>query len=136
MFRNRKKPKIIVSKDMETVTITFPTGEKTIVDKHQISERANYNVDDNITRSAYKLESFDFLSQTGHLPRSIYCPISRMPMRDPVLCADGYSYERTDIKKWMQKSNISPYTGQTLQHKLVVPNHALRSTITEILERG
>jgi hypothetical protein len=31
------------------------------------------------------------------------CPISLALMRDPVVAADGYTYERADIEAWMQK---------------------------------
>ena len=56
------------------------------------------------------------------------CPISRHPMKEPVVAADGHTYERKAISRWFRTSNISPLTGQELQHKELVPNYLLIST--------
>ena len=42
------------------------------------------------------------LQQTSHLPRSIMCPITNMPMCDPVMTSDGFSYERAAIQRWLR----------------------------------
>jgi hypothetical protein len=34
-------------------------------------------------------------------PDDYKCPISREPMRDPVMMADGHSYEKTSIEQWL-----------------------------------
>ncbi len=126
-----QKPKIKFSNNFEDITIVFPDGEIAIVKKNDIHTKARYDVDDNLERNAYDVQK---LLQTCHLPRSIYCPITRMPMCDPVICADGFSYERKDLQKWMKKKQISPMTGEPLKHSLIAPNHSLRNTISEILE--
>ena len=38
------------------------------------------------------------------------CPIGKDVMKDPVLTADGYSYERKAIKEWLTHSTKSPMT--------------------------
>lgn len=49
---------------------------------------------------------------------------------DPVLCADGHSYERAAITAWFASDNCaSPVTGQPLEHRRLLPNHALRIMI-------
>ena len=126
---SNKKPKIQYDRNYEKVYITFHTGEILMVTK-QCCETLCINVDDKIERAAYDISS---LSQTAHLPRSIFCPISRMPMLDPVMCADGFSYERKDIITWMKKSKRSPVTNQDLRHRCITPNHALRNTISDIM---
>ena len=88
--------------------------------------------DDGIPREAYDISALK--STHDLLPKSIYCPISGMPMVDPVLCADGYSYERREIVKWFAKKHTSPYTNQRLSHTFLVPNHNLRNTISELME--
>ncbi len=50
-------------------------------------------------------------------------------MTDPVLCADGHSYERAAIKAWLRGHDTSPMTGEPLPNRDVVPNHTLRSMI-------
>ena len=57
------------------------------------------------------------------------CPISLQIMSDPVVAADGFSYERDSIVKWLQKHETSPSTGATLPHTGVVPNHQLKAMI-------
>ena len=36
----------------------------------------------------------------GVLPRELVCPITQELMRDPVLAADGFSYERLAMQRW------------------------------------
>merc|ERR1712129_153678 len=61
------------------------------------------------------------------LPQLPYCPITGQPMIDPVVAADGHTYERTAVLRWLETSNRSPMTGTVLSHKNVVPNYALLS---------
>ena len=68
-------------------------------------------------------------------PPSFYCPISRGLMGDPVTLADGHSYEREKIERWLATNNTSPKTGGRLVHRNLTPNHALRNSIEEFLER-
>ena len=57
-------------------------------------------------------------------------------MRDPVVWADGMSYEREVFEMWLRKSDTSPVTGETFPgQKTVVPNFSLRSLIKEWKER-
>ncbi len=51
-------------------------------------------------------------------------------MQDPVVAADGYTYERGAILTWLQSGQIvSPMTGQPLPHPGLTPNNTLRSAI-------
>ena len=88
-------------------------------------------LDDNIKRKCYNVEN---LICTNNLPRSIYCPITNMPMQDPVIAPDGISYERLAIQKWFNKKKTSPSSGKVLQHTFLIPNHTLRNTISELLK--
>ena len=40
-------------------------------------------------------------------------------------------YERQAIEGWLSKKDTSPLTGQRLESKLLIPQHALRSLIEE-----
>ena len=44
------------------------------------------------------------------------CPITKDVMQDPVLAADGYTYERLAIEAWMERSNTSPITNLPLDN--------------------
>lgn len=89
------------------------------------------SLDDNIERSAYSLEQ---LKNTERIIKSIYCPITNMPMQDPVIAPDGMSYEKKAIEKWFARRNTSPVSGETLKHTFLIPNHSLRNVISELMK--
>jgi hypothetical protein len=56
-------------------------------------------------------------------------------MVDPVVTADGHSFERRAIGDWFGRGHVkSPMTGAPLEHTALAPNHALRSAISEYME--
>lgn len=59
------------------------------------------------------------------------CCITSELMRDPVVTADGHTYERAAIERWLQDHDTSPKTNVVLRHKEVVPNHALKQQIAD-----
>jgi len=59
------------------------------------------------------------------LPGMPCCPITGVPMVDPVVAADGHTYERKAIQRWMQTSNKSPLTGEVFAHSQLVANYML-----------
>ena len=65
------------------------------------------------------------------IPRGFVCPITQAIMVDPVIAADGHSYERSAIVRWFQSHQTSPMTNLPLPHKLLVQNHALKSSIDD-----
>ena len=48
---------------------------------------------------------------------------------DPVMDADGNSYERSAIVDWLSRNHTSPVTRNPLRAEDLVPNRALRETI-------
>lgn len=52
-------------------------------------------------------------------------------MADPCVAADGYTYDRTAIEKWLEEKDKSPMTNLTLPHKNLIPNYTLLSAIME-----
>ena len=59
----------------------------------------------------------------------VICPITHEVMDDPVVAADGHTYERTAIEMWFGQSNNSPVTNNSLNSLVLYPNHAIRSVI-------
>ena len=58
-------------------------------------------------------------------------------MTHPVFAADGHSYERSEIERWFAEHGDtakSPMTSAPLAHHDLVDNHALKSTIREMVE--
>jgi hypothetical protein len=71
------------------------------------------------------------------------CPISQALMIDPVIAADGHTYDRAQIEKWFQQQKAdgrvpptSPQTREPLTDKRLVSNMALRRTIEHLVESG
>jgi hypothetical protein len=88
-------------------------------------------------------------------PHELICPVSHALMtEDPVIAADGHSYERAAIEMWFQKQQaeilvamrqlsmgshsqhalaivqrgvLSPLTHAKMAHLHLIPNHALRT---------
>jgi len=48
-------------------------------------------------------------------PQELCCPISMHLMEDPVIAADGHTYERSFILKSFEVKNESPLTNAPLQ---------------------
>ena len=51
-------------------------------------------------------------------------------MVDPVIAADGHTYERGSIAAWLRQHDTSPVTGVRLQHSRLVPNVAARAMLS------
>jgi hypothetical protein len=54
------------------------------------------------------------------------CPITFVLMLDPVIAADGQTYERSAIEHWLQSHGTSPLSGQRLEHMRLTANHLVR----------
>ena len=52
-------------------------------------------------------------------------------MSDPVVAADGHSYEREAITKWIRSRGCSPLTKAPLSLDMLVPNLNLKQQIEE-----
>lgn len=52
-------------------------------------------------------------------------------MKDPYVAADGFSYERQGIEKWLQSHDTSPMTNLKLKDKVLTPNGTLKLLIKD-----
>ncbi|CAI5481195.1 unnamed protein product, partial [Closterium sp. Yama58-4] len=48
------------------------------------------------------------------------------PISEPVVAADGFTYEQQHMQQWLASSSLSPVTGQPLPHTFLTPNVALK----------
>jgi hypothetical protein len=61
------------------------------------------------------------------LETDLRCPITQEVLVDPVVCADGHTYERAAIAEWFATGKLSsPTTNELLASQLMLPNHAVR----------
>ncbi|KAL9176205.1 hypothetical protein ABFS82_02G163900 [Erythranthe guttata] len=75
--------------------------------------------------------------ESHHIPAYFVCPIFQEIMQDPVLAADGFTYESEALKGWLESGHdTSPMTNLKLPNCNLVPNHALRSAIQEWLQQS
>ena len=64
--------------------------------------------------------------QISKLPQEVVCPITQAIMSDPVMAADGFTYERAAITDWLEHKDTSPITGAALANTTLTPNRAVK----------
>ncbi|XP_020687134.1 U-box domain-containing protein 33 [Dendrobium catenatum] len=83
------------------------------------------------------LSSSSVSQNSTSIPSYFICPISQEVMRDPHIAEDGFTYEAEVINKWFESGhNMSPMTNRQFQHHNLIPNHSLRSSIQEWLQKN
>lgn len=68
------------------------------------------------------------------VPSQLRCPITLSLMKDPVVAADGNTYDRAALERWFARhsqSTTSPLTGAVLPSKLYFPVHTLKTLCQE-----
>ena len=74
------------------------------------------------------------------IPEHFVCPMSLVPMVDPVLTVDGSVYDRKQIEQWIRQRRqlrlpvTSPSTGLELPSATLMPAKALQKTIETYLD--
>jgi len=65
----------------------------------------------------------------NEVPDHFLCPILQEVMKEPVMTADGHTYERWAIENWLEKHKSSPATGLKLEDTKLRTNYALKRAI-------
>jgi hypothetical protein len=73
----------------------------------------------------------DCLPPDADVPGVFLCPISLGLMHDPVVAADGHSYERSYITRWLASKTVSPKNNTPLASAEVFSNYNLRTAIAQ-----
>nr|XP_055071753.1 WD repeat, SAM and U-box domain-containing protein 1-like [Misgurnus anguillicaudatus] len=77
-----------------------------------------------------KIDGLRSALMDSDVPNHFLCPITRELMKDPVIAADGYSYERDAIETWIRTPNhSSPVYNLPLKNTLLIPNRSLKMAI-------
>ena len=77
---------------------------------------------------------------TATVPVEYLCRLSKQLMNDPVICADGETYEKMAIEQWiadhnnMKKKLLSPVTGKEMPHPFLTPNFSIKTLIVAFRE--
>ncbi|CAG9320663.1 unnamed protein product [Blepharisma stoltei] len=76
------------------------------------------------------------MSESAHIPHEYLCPITQEMMEDPVIAADGNTYERAAITSWLNRSKTSPVTEKDFKHKNLSDNYFLRYEISQFNKKN
>ena len=57
-------------------------------------------------------------------------------MRQPVIAADGHTYDRQAIETWLLTHETSPKSGEVLSASALVPNHNLKRLVDDLVREG
>ena len=64
------------------------------------------------------------------------CPITHHLMVHPAVAADGHTYERAAIRRWLLSSRMnSPMTNEAMENRVLRTNHALRRICDAAMSR-
>ena len=61
------------------------------------------------------------MSNYDSIKEDVMCPISAMPLFDPVIAEDGISYNRSLINKYLKNNDTSPLTRKKISNKTILP---------------
>ena len=107
---------------------------KNTLDRRSFESSNGYSSDtDHIPAStSTAISSKEHLWNGIIIPGILLCPIGHELMVDPVICADGYSYERFNIESWMVDNKKSPMTNMAFDDKELVSDQSLLKLISAI----
>ena len=60
-----------------------------------------------------------------------YTGVLGQVFEDPVVAADGHTYERWAIEEWLKQHSNSPKTRQFMTNDTLQPNHAIKSLVDD-----
>ena len=123
----------------ETILGAIIAAPKVIVDEETYDATAARaaELETSLTARQAEVERLRVIlkQQRRDIPDGYKCPISTDLMEDPVIAADGHSYERRDVEAWFARGKrTSPKTGARLPHTHLTPNHNLKSAIRDFIE--
>ena len=53
-------------------------------------------------------------------------------MKEPVVAADGHTYERSAIETWLAENATSPITREPISSNMLIPNFSIKSQIAAL----
>ena len=77
----------------------------------------------------YCMCDIEYQFDDKYITESLLCPITYRIFVEPYVAADGYTYEKHAIEKWLYDHDTSPLTGLKLSHKNILPNLTIQSLI-------
>jgi Ran GTPase-activating protein (RanGAP) involved in mRNA processing and transport len=120
-------------KDNKQNNKTLAVDEETNIILHGVAEHQVHEL--KLANEELKRELKNLKSR---VPEVYCCPITGEIMTDPVVAADGHTYERHAIENWVIKmnKNTSPMTNEELKSKELTSSHTVKSMIREWIENN
>lgn len=118
--------------NIDSTIIATGSNDKTV----QIWDlTGSFTLDSHITNGLKSL-LFSLTQKDIDVPEDFICPITHEIMTDPVMCEDGFTYERSAIIEWFAKDkNTSPMTNSVLTSTEVFENGKKREEIQSYLKK-
>ncbi len=116
--------KLKTKKDNEAKSISFE-------DRKQFIDKIRKLAEENLKRQTINNAVLEFESETD-IPEEFMCPFTKSIMNDPVICEDGYTYEKSAVLEL--ENPISPITKKLIDVNKLVPNRALKISIKKFIE--
>ena len=110
-----------------------PAGDVRVCIRRQSSAQAVAQVEHTAKRRLAWRPEVDVI--VDKFPQWV-CPLTLEVFRDPVVAADGHTYERASIESWLAIKGTSPLNGEPLKHCFVADNVAVRSMIEQWVEEN
>ncbi|XP_025206512.1 WD repeat, SAM and U-box domain-containing protein 1-like isoform X2 [Melanaphis sacchari] len=77
------------------------------------------------------------LSSSTDTPDEFICPITQQIFRDPVICSDGHTYDRSAMMSWFRRGKFSsPLTNEPLVSKSMTPNTTIKEAISVFIQQN
>ena len=73
------------------------------------------------------------MSYSSNIPQAFVCPITLTIMKNPVIDADGNTFEEEAILQWIAVHHNSPITRNPMTRSSIKPNRALKGIIEAYL---
>ncbi|UJR15022.1 hypothetical protein I4U23_001998 [Adineta vaga] len=70
-----------------------------------------------------------------HIRSLLTCSLTKAIVTDPVVAADGFTYERSAIENWMKKNDYSPMTHEKFAHTNLNPNYVVKQILHSITQK-
>jgi len=103
--------------------------------KHAAMNIINEAAEPNTDASARDMEGEEAITeQVAASNQAFVCRLGKQLMIDPVVAADGYSYDRKNIAGWfVTHGAVSPVSKEPLDNTNLVSTHAIRDAIADAL---
>lgn len=73
------------------------------------------------------------MQRLEQVSEALCCPITHEVFVDPVVAADGITYERSAIVNWLSSHNTSPMTNESLSNLNLHSNNLVKTLVEELL---